>query len=105
MEGRGSDTRNKYGLRAGKLWKLPLCGSRGKLNYKGNFSTASTSLGKLSARNKSAEIFPQFPQLRRLGLIWNQKPVSQVETCCVRQPGTCLGKLSVHRHCGCLQQN
>jgi hypothetical protein len=31
------------------------------------FPPVSTALGKLSAKNKSAESFPQFPQLRRLG--------------------------------------
>jgi hypothetical protein len=47
-----------------------------KSNYKTDFSTAPTSLGKLSAKNNSAESFPQFPQLRRLGLISEEKPVS-----------------------------
>jgi hypothetical protein len=34
---------------AGKLWKLPLCGNRGKT--KKQFSTVPTSLGKLSAKS------------------------------------------------------
>ena len=65
MEGRESDTRGKFGLRSGKLWKLP------------------------------------HTQLRRLGLISEEKPVV---TCCVTQPGTgtCLGKLTVHRRHGWL---
>jgi len=37
MEGRESDTRNKYGLPAGKLWKLPLCGSTGKIKLQKRF--------------------------------------------------------------------
>jgi hypothetical protein len=32
------------------------------------FPPVSTALGKLSAKDKSAESFPQFPQLRRLGI-------------------------------------
>src|ERR1700730_1694327 len=79
------------------LWKL-----WEKLNYKDNSSTAPTSLGKLSARNKSAESFPQLPQLRRLTLISEEKPVSRAATRCVRLAGTCLGKLKVNRERGWL---
>jgi hypothetical protein len=37
MQGKGSDTIGKYGLPAGKLWKLPLCGSSGKIKLQRQF--------------------------------------------------------------------
>jgi len=47
----------------GKLWKLPLCGNRGKT--KKQFFHRSHIAWK-TLRKKHASSFPQFPQLRRL---------------------------------------
>src|SRR2546421_2960378 len=105
MEGRGSDTRNKYGLRAGKLWKLPLCGSRGKIKLQRQFFHCSHIAWKTLRKKQKRGDFPTVPTASAAGLISEEKPVSQVVTCCVRQPGTCLGKLSVHRERGWLQEN
>jgi hypothetical protein len=56
----------------GKLWKLP-------------------RYGKLSAKNKSAESFPQFPQLRRLGFFPGKEPVSRR-----RYPSLCCAETYSH---------
>jgi hypothetical protein len=101
-EGRGSDTDCKFELRAGKLWKLPLCGSNGKIKLQRHFPTAPTSLGKLSPRYKSAESFPQFPQLRRLGFVLGRETGERSRYLLPEIAGTWLGTLNVNREKGWL---
>jgi hypothetical protein len=50
------------------LWKLWKNHPKEEDHLSVIFPPVSTALGKLSAKNKSAESFPQFPQLRRLGV-------------------------------------
>src|SRR2546427_13243643 len=84
---------SKVSFARGKLWKLPRCGNCGKIiqrkkiNLSVIFPPVSTALGKLSAKNKSAESFPQFPQLRRLGVFSQEEPVSRR-----RYPSLCFAE-------------
>src|SRR5439155_17251294 len=67
MEGRGSDTRNKYGLRAGKLWKVPLCGSRGKIKLQRQFFHCSHIAWKTLRKKQKRGDFPTVPTASTAG--------------------------------------
>jgi hypothetical protein len=61
MEGRESDTRDKFGLPAGKLWKLPLCGSRGKIKLQRQFFHGSHIAWKTLRKKQMRGEFPTVP--------------------------------------------
>ena len=84
MEGRGSDTRGKCGLRAEKLWKLPLCGSRGKIKLQRQFFHCSHIAWKTLRKKQKRGEFPTVPTASAAGLISEEKPLSGAATCCVR---------------------
>ena len=82
-----------------KLWKNP---SKEASDLFVIFPPVPTALGKLSAKNNSAESFPQFPQLRRLGSYRERRTSEQR-----RYPGLCCaessrsGCLDVYPEAGC----
>ena len=51
----------------GKLWKLPLCGSRGKIKLQGNFPTASTIAWKTLRKKQKRGDFPTVPTASAAG--------------------------------------
>jgi hypothetical protein len=61
MEGRKSDTSNIFGQRAGKLWKLPLCGSRGKIKLQRRFFHRSHIAWKTLRKKQKRGEFPTVP--------------------------------------------
>lgn len=67
MEGRGSDTRGKFGLRAGKLWKLPLCGSSGKIKLQRQFFHCSHIAWKTPRKKQKRGEFPTVPTASAAG--------------------------------------
>ena len=67
MEGRGSDTRGKFGLRAGKLWKLPLCGSSGKIKLQRQFPHCFHIAWKTLRKKQKRGDFPTVPTASAAG--------------------------------------
>jgi hypothetical protein len=102
MEGRGSDTRGKFGLRAGKLWKLPLCGSSGKIKLQRQifhcFHIAWKTLRKKQVRRE----FSTVPTASAAGFNLGRETGEQSRNLLREVAGTCLGKLMVNRERGWL---
>jgi hypothetical protein len=58
MEGRASDTLDIFGQRAEKLWKLPLCGSRGTIKLQKRFFHGSHIAWKTLRKKQKRGEFP-----------------------------------------------
>lgn len=67
MEGRASDTKNEFGQAAGKLWKLPLCGSIGKIKLQRRFFHCSHIAWKTLRKKQKRGEFPTVPTASAAG--------------------------------------
>jgi hypothetical protein len=74
----------------------------GKLNYKGNFSTAPTSLGKTLRKKQKRREFSTVPTASAAGFNLGRETGEQSRNLLREVAGTCLGKLIVNRERGWL---
>jgi hypothetical protein len=73
MEGRGSDTLDIFWQIAGKLWKLPLCGSRGKIKLQKRFFHGSHIAWKTLRKKQKRGEFPTVPTASAAGFNLGRK--------------------------------
>jgi hypothetical protein len=95
MEGRGSDTGYKFGLRAGKLWKLPLCGSRGKIKLQKRFFHGFHIAWKTLRKKQKRGEFPTVPTASAAGFNLGRETGERSRNLLREVTRTCLGSLKV----------
>jgi hypothetical protein len=100
MEGRGSDTLDTFGQRAGKLWKLPLCGSRGKIKLQRRFFHCSHIAWKTIRKNQKRGEFPTVPTASAAAFNLARETGEQSRNLLLKLARNCLGKLNVNRKSG-----